>query len=62
MVLYYESINQNRIWISLGTVGVLLATNIKGRVFDWNEVIMLWCLIYVNYLNESILQENMYAK
>ncbi len=62
MVLFYEKKIQNRVWIILGAVGILLAANIKGRVFAWNEVIMLWSLIYVNYLNESILQKDIYAR
>ena len=62
MVLHYENKIQNRVWIILGSVGILIAANIKGRVFAWNEVIMLWSLVYVSFLNESILQEDMYAR
>lgn len=39
--------------LALGIVSVLLATNVKGQLFTWNEFLSFWFLLFIMFLNRN---------
>ena len=57
IVQYFCKDKRSRFLFSIGAAGILLLSNIKGRCFAWNEIMVLWMIIYncflVSRMNEK---------
>ena len=55
MCKYYIRNGERHVFI-LGTILILLVSNVKGDAFSWNELTQLWFVVYTKFIYDQYKQ------